>query len=71
MINEKDFLRALGVQSCDEVASVLWRMCKNYTSKNISDITWIVQWLDSNGIKYVFAEGEQRRELDRFQFVYR
>ena len=57
MIDAKTFMSALNVQSCDEVAKVLWQMCEAYTSKNKSDITWLVRWLDANGIKYVHGEG--------------
>lgn len=71
MIDAKAFLSALHVQSCDEVAEVLWKMCEEYTLKNKSDIAWLVRWLDSNGIRYLHCEGVQKREYDRGQSLYR
>lgn len=71
MIDAKAFLSALHVQSCDEVAEILWKMCEEYTSKNKTDITWLVRWLNTNGIKYVHGEGVQHKEYDRGQSVYK
>ncbi len=71
MIDAKELLSALCVKSCDKVAKVLWKMCEEYSSKNETDITWLVRWLDAKGIKYVHGEGVQKREYVRGQSVYR
>ncbi len=63
MIDAKAFLSVLHVQSRDEVADVLWQMCKTYTSKNKSDVTWLVRWLDANGIRYVHGEGSTKERV--------
>lgn len=57
MIDAKEFLTALHVPSCNDVANVLWRMSDKCTSKHKSDITWLVQWLDTNKIQYIHGEG--------------
>ena len=62
MIDSQAFLSALHVQSFYEVGEAFGRIKEEYTSKNKSDITWLVQWLDVNGINYLHAEGVSQNE---------